>query len=95
MYTTVSESDFHDAFENLRPNNFSYEGRKVLFEYLEEYEEDTTLGIELDVIALCCEYTEDLNKNHLSNYSISSMRELENHTTVIKEDEETSIIQDF
>jgi hypothetical protein len=59
MKTTVSEYDFERAFIDAnRADNFTYAGRKALFAYLEEYEEDTGEEIELDVIALCCEYSE-------------------------------------
>ena len=55
MYQTISEYDFIEAFREMnRENNFSYDGRKTLFEYLEESGEE----IELDIIALCCEFTE-------------------------------------
>jgi hypothetical protein len=30
----------------------------LLFDYLEQYEEDTGQEIELDVISLCCDYSE-------------------------------------
>ena len=55
---TVTESDFRDAFQAIRPDNFSYEGLGALYEYLEELSEDTGEDIELDVIAICCDYTE-------------------------------------
>lgn len=59
MKTTVSQSDFHDAFRACdRLENFSYQGRNALFDYLEEYENDTGEEIELDVIGLCCDYSE-------------------------------------
>lgn len=59
MKTTVSLYDFERAFSDAgRKDQFSYEGKKALFEYLESYEEDTGEEIELDVIALCCEYSE-------------------------------------
>ena len=59
MKTTVSSYDFERAFIDCnRENSFSYAGKKALFDYLEEYEEETGEEIELDVIALCCEYTE-------------------------------------
>ena len=93
MYTQVTRLDFHDAFDG--KTNFSYEGLDALFEYLEEYEESADSKIELDVVALCCEYTEDSNENHLANYDLDSMEELEEHTIVIKIDDDTSIIQDF
>ena len=95
MYITVSESIFHDEVLAIRKNNFSYKGRKALFEYLSELEGESENTIELDVIALCCEYSEDSNENHLSNYGLDSMEELEEHTTVIRVDDETSIIKEF
>jgi hypothetical protein len=58
MKTTVNSYDFHRAFETSRPNNFSYEGLNCLFEYLENLEQDTGEEMELDVIAICCDFTE-------------------------------------
>ena len=59
MKTSVSVYDFRDSFRRCgRQNQFSYEGLQVLFDYLEEYEESAGEEIELDVIALCCEYAE-------------------------------------
>jgi hypothetical protein len=59
MKTTVNIYQFERAFVDMNRNdNFSYEGKKALFEYLEQYEEDCGTEIELDVIALCCDYSE-------------------------------------
>lgn len=59
MKQTVTLSQFRDEFHIMnRQYQFSYDGLRVLFEYLERYEEDTGQEIELDVIALCCDYTE-------------------------------------
>jgi hypothetical protein len=58
MKQTVNKSLFMDAFKALRPDNFSYEGLSTLFDYLESYEEELGEEIELDVIALCCEFSE-------------------------------------
>jgi len=58
MKQSINSYDFHRAFEQLRPDNFSYDGLNVLFDYLEQYEEDTGEEIELDVIAICCDYAE-------------------------------------
>jgi len=41
-----------------RKDNFSYEGLRALFDYLELLEEDMGQPMELDVIALCSEYSE-------------------------------------
>jgi hypothetical protein len=71
MKTIVTESDFRDAFRAMgRNDQFSYEGLGVLFNYLENYEEDTGIELELDVVALCCDYYEDTWENIAENYSI-------------------------
>ena len=59
MKTTVYESDFLREFKEYgREDTFSFEGLRTLFDYLEQYEEDTGEEIELDVISLCCDYSE-------------------------------------
>ena len=58
MKQTINFYDFQKAFQDLRLNSFSYEGLRALFEYLEESEESTGEEMELDVIALCGDYTE-------------------------------------
>ena len=59
MKQTVNSSDFVDAFRtHNRMDQFSYEGLKALFEHLEQYEEDAGEETELDVIALCCDFSE-------------------------------------
>ena len=58
MKQTINEYQFKRAFETTRPNYFSYEGLTALYEYLKEYEEGTGEEVELDVVGLCCDYTE-------------------------------------
>lgn len=59
MVQTINKYDFRLAFLSTdRADNFSLIGLDALFEYLEQLEEDTGEQIELDVIGLCCEYTE-------------------------------------
>lgn len=71
MKTTISFTDFRDAFRTMdRLDNFSYDGARVLFDYLEEYEEASDQEIELDVIALCCDYSEDSPEDIASYYNI-------------------------
>jgi hypothetical protein len=57
---TVNESHFIDAFKqsDTYKNNFSYHGLKALYEYLEQLSEDIGEDIELDVVAICCDYRE-------------------------------------
>lgn len=59
MKTTINEYQFEQAFVKAgRGEQFSREALKALFEYLQAYEDDGGEEIELDVIALCCEFTE-------------------------------------
>ena len=68
MKQTINFYDFQRAFTVYdfqrasvdcgRGNQFTYEGLQALFNMLEEYEEDTGEELELDVIALCCDFTE-------------------------------------
>ena len=59
MKTSVNEHSFRDAFRDCgRADQFSYAGLGALFDYLEEYEDSCDTEIELDVIALCCDYCE-------------------------------------
>lgn len=70
MKSTVNLYDFRNAFENSGRTNFSHEGQEVLFDYLEECERDSGEEIELDVVALCCEFAEDTPKEIASKYDI-------------------------
>lgn len=59
MKQTINEYDFIRAFEDMgRQDNFSRAGLSTLFEMMEEYEEQTGEEIELDVIAICCQFSE-------------------------------------
>ena len=100
MHVNINESDFRTRFHQMeRGEQFSYEGLTALYEYLEELEEGCETKIELDVIALCCEYAEyDNLKQFKDDYGdeYKSLEDIENSTTLIKiEDEEGFIIQQF
>lgn len=59
MKTDVTFSMFYDEFQKSSyKNNFSYDGLRALYDYLIDLEQNTETEIELDVVALCCEYTE-------------------------------------
>ena len=73
IYQSVSLHDFRDAFRRMgRNDQFSYNGLKCLFDYLEQYSEDTGEPWELDVIALCCDYYEDTAQDIAKNYNIDT-----------------------
>lgn len=58
MKQNIGFSQFCDAFSDTYKGNFSYAGKRALFDYLESLEEDTGEEIELDTVALCCDYSE-------------------------------------
>lgn len=71
MKRTINFHDFTEAFREMgRENQFTYEGLRVLFESLEAYEEATAETVELDVIALCCEYAEETLEQINQNYGM-------------------------
>jgi len=98
MKQNITFCSFCDAFRDMnRDNNFSYDGKRALFDYLESYEEDTDEEIELDIIALCCEYNEyeDLNEYLNTYYTTEEINEFIGEITgnkeerSLNEDEET------
>ena len=59
MKQTITVNAFRDAFRDYgRGGSFSYGGLCALFEYIEEMEADTGSEMELDVIGLCCDFSE-------------------------------------
>ena len=98
MKTTVNFSHFVDAFQ-VRKDNFSYDGLRALFDYLESFEEDTGEEMELDVIALCCDFTEyeniaEFQEAYSSDYE--TLEDIRDVAIVIEiEDSEAFIIQNF
>lgn len=101
LYSTVNESAFHDRFIAYgRKENFSYEGRKALFEYLEQLSEDMGEPIELDVIALCCDYSEysslkEFNAEYNTANPFDTWEEVAENTTVIEFGDGAAIVQAF
>ena len=76
MKQEITFCDFCDAFGETRQNQFSYNGKKALFDYLEDYEESTDETIELDIIALCCEYSEyDNLSDYIKDYNTDTDKE--------------------
>ena len=99
MIRTINQYDFIDAFRKMgREESFSYDGLVALYEYLEMLEDDLGQPIELDVIALCCEYTEyDNLEEFQADYSedYQTIGDIESDTTVIMIDDDSFIIQQF
>ena len=98
----VSFNDFLEEFRRYgREDQFTYEAKKALYDYLNDLSEDIGEVIELDIIAICCDYTEYNNLEDFKNdYSytlgdIDDMEDIRDHTTVIPIDSQSFIIQNF
>ena len=99
MKKTITLHTFRNDFQAIRPGQFSYEGLAALFEYLEDLESQTGEEIELDVTAICCEYTEyeDLESfwQDYDKDEYASIEDIQEATTVIMVDEKRFIIHQF
>ena len=100
MKKTINYYDFRTEFRAFgREEQFTRQGLKALFDYLEELGDDCGEEIELDVIALCCEFVEyDSLEDFHNEYDKSDYPTLEvlrDHTQVIEIDNESFIIAAF
>ena len=87
-YELQTEFNRYDRSENLTPA-----GVRVLFDYLEEISEGSGEDIKLDIIGLCCEYSEDTFENIAANYRIDLT---ERYGESVKDDEEIKrIVLDY
>jgi len=99
----ISFDDFLEEFENHgRENQFTYEGKKALYDYLNDLSEDIGETIELDVIAICCDFTEyDSIEEFINDYGytigedINDIEDIRDYTTVIPINNQSFIIQNF
>ena len=88
MIQTITLSDFRTAFHNMgRKDQFSYEGLELIFDYIQEYEQETGEQIELDVIAICCDWAEDTPEGIAYDHDI----DLEG----VKEDDIPQAVMDY
>ena len=99
MKQTVHFEDFRKAFQDIRPNQFTNDGSKTLYENLIEYEDSTGEELDLDVIAICCDYTEFKSlKDFQNNYNniYKSIEDIEDTTMVMQiPDSSGFIVQNF
>ena len=98
---TLSTDQIADTLRRDYYASWSYDGAFALAEYLREYEESTGEELELDPIAIRCEFTEYENAieaaaQYTSEFTTeaAALEYLEDHTNVITYDGGV-IIQDF
>ena len=110
MKQTINQHQFIDAFTQAgRGEQFSRDALGLLFEHFEALEQDTGTEIELDVIAICCEYSELTVRNLLFDYNTGIDKEttgadlldavsnyLQEKTTLVgMTEQETFVFQQF
>jgi len=67
MRTTISQNEFINDMTR-EGYGFTYDGAKLLFDYLEQYEEECETDIEYDPIAFRCEYSEYCTWDYINDY---------------------------
>lgn len=94
MKTSVNLYEFR-ANERLQ-RNFTFHGLVALFEWFEDYEEDTGEEIEFDPVAICCEFADYSSFEEVKgDYpDLKDLEELEENTIVIPH-EQGLIIQKY
>jgi hypothetical protein len=111
MKQTIDYYQFRNAFERCnRTSNFSHDGLSALFDHLEEIEDGTGEEMELDVIAICCDYSEhesalvaameqgfkpDTHEDDADTAEKAALEYLRDNTQVIEVDGGAVIIQGF
>lgn len=108
IYQTVTFSDFVDEFVAMnRASQFTYEGLELIYDWLDNMGQD----VELDVIAICCDYVEEYIDDYFETEfdddciaevgdDMEKKKELiqeyiENHTFLIGFTEETVVFCEF
>lgn len=93
LIKSVHLDDFQKAFKDSgRETQFSPDALSALFDYYNEFEEK----IELDVIAICCEWTEYGSKDEaLAEYGFDDTYDLTDFTQVIELDEQGILAANF
>jgi hypothetical protein len=95
MKQRVNFAWFLESFRIMgRYEQFGYNALRVLFDYLEDLESDTGEEIELDVIALCCDYSvytlDEFQRDYGTEYQ--SIEDIANEFVIIPVDEDSFIV---
>ena len=92
MYQIINQTQFIDEFKKKDRDNFSYEGYIALYDWLDDLCSTTEAGFELDVIGICCDFTEyddfkefyDEYKDYCDEHDIRKVDDISEHTSLIK-----------
>lgn len=90
-----SGDDLREAFRQYgRIDQFSYHGYDALYLLL-NYDEDQDQDQEIDVIGICCDFSEEPLADVLKSYSLESFSDLVGNTLALMVDDETVIYQAY
>jgi hypothetical protein len=71
IYTEITKSSFIDAFKrSSRKDQFSYDALGAIYEYLEDYSQDSGENVELDIVAICCDWIEMSWQDVVQSYDL-------------------------
>jgi hypothetical protein len=98
IYKVLTKTMFKDEFTRMgRGNQFSYEGLNALYDYYDELgagESYPNTGYELDVIAICCGWTEyDTEDEAFKELGIDGPEQLEDNYFTIYLDNGGVLVQ--
>ena len=97
MKQTIGIYGFHAAFRGIIPSPFTYEGLSALFDLLTEIEEGNGKEMELDVVGLCCDFTEYESLEELQECydDIRSLDDLAEKTTFVIAENDHLIVKAY
>lgn len=70
IFKTINEYEFIQAFDDMgRADNFSVPARRELFDYYEDLTIELDQPFELDVIGICCDWSEYTAQDLIEEYA--------------------------
>ena len=99
LIQTVNPSDlYHLACKMDRDKNFGYNGWEAIGDYLESLSDDLGENIEIDIIAICCEYSMAesvegfyMEHQHLHGIDLPTTEDWEE----LDEEEKLAVVSDY
>lgn len=91
----LSYHDFqHQFLLHRRQHQFTSDALRVIFNHIEEMAEDSEKPYQLDVIELCCEFSEYKTEDALVEYRCKDEEELSQNYFVLNVNDDSVIISE-
>ncbi|MCP3700786.1 MAG: hypothetical protein GY920_20155 [Aliivibrio sp.] len=92
MKQSITLNQFIEQFKAMGRDYYTYEAYETLYNFLEEvYDGD----YELDVISLCCEFSQDALSDVLASYGLQDFNELNDYTLAFELSNDEVLYQSF